>query len=254
MITIRNDPAGYSQLCAVFLQIPDDELDRGYSLALKRERPGETGASATRRCGRCQKKIKVSTKCSIRCFANGLDAERNHHQDSAPGHAKARWLAVASRNHDLHQYYVESELIFACRMREAEKAPSLKRRNIWSVARQKWPDLVPRPRCCRFGDDPLRNGALSSTLLHEGDKEAARSLVEENRADLEAEVAARREEAAHLNRVANAACAPVAQRDWLEWLDKSDDYFRQCLRKAPVASRCLAAGRGRGEAPVLWTA
>ena len=41
---------------------------------------------------------------------------------------------------------------------------------------------------------------------------------------------------ARLARLANAAYVPVTQRDWLEWLDTNDVFFRQCLREAPVSS------------------
>ncbi|CAK0880092.1 unnamed protein product [Prorocentrum cordatum] len=234
MMSRRRNPMGYSRKCEEFLQVPDDDLDLGYSLALKREAwrcRSLSDAAMWLMADEVQEEID---KVLGSMLANSLDAERKIHQDRAPDHAKARSLAVASRNQLLHQYHVERERFLACRMRAARQASSLKRCNIWSLARQRWPHLVPRPRGCRCGDDPLRDGVLSSTLVHEGDKDALRSQVEAHTADLEAEVAARQGEAARLARLANAAHVPVAQRDWLEWLDTNDGFFRHCLREAPV--------------------
>ncbi|CAK0911082.1 unnamed protein product [Prorocentrum cordatum] len=121
MMSRRHNPMGYSRKCEEFLQVPDDDLDLGYSLALKREAwrcRSLSDAAMWLMADEVQEEIDEVLGSML---ANSLDAERKIHQGRTPDHAKARSLAVASRNQLLHQYHVERERFLACRMRAAKQ-------------------------------------------------------------------------------------------------------------------------------------
>ena len=190
------NPLGYPDEIETFLQTPDLDLDFGYGLPLKRDALAK---------GKAAKDYLTTTAMQQELegiFHNAsshtLDGEREHNLVKKSERRKLVSVGTASRDNLIRDYRANRSDVLKS-MAEEEKATKKKRHsNVWSLARQDRPDLVPRPRGRRVQEEGISEAQMKEIVYPE-DRQALDEYVEQNREDLEA-----RKDADHA--AARAAC------------------------------------------------
>ena len=233
------NPDGYISACVDFVGIPDEQLDVGFGLPLRRlaNRAGSTDTQ------RFQYLISHSVQAALvwafeSSAASSLPAERAFAATKRSEAPRLCHVATASRNQILRQYLRQRlDLLSSAEAASAALRVSL-HTNVQSLAWELCPGLA---------GDALEKRA--STRL--------KQYIACNEAMLKAEVLRRRSVAASALKSYQRSGVPFSQEPWIAWFRRyHDDFYKRMFEAGPArraANLCLdAAPDAPSAAPRLF--
>ena len=246
-LTRAYNPDYFSADILQFLHEDEKVLDGGYSLPLQQAawaagQGTEAGAAAYLMSDPVQDEIAAIFRTGS---ASSLDIERKHKQDKQGETTKVTSVASASRNSILSRYAIGRQKRLERRRWAAKQETAAKHFNVRAAAISRNPGLFQRGRGKLLWESNISPEERRS-VTHDGDEQALKRYIEENRGDLEREVQARRDRAKFCE--LQASGLPTTIRDWVGYLQEHDAQFRELLRTATeqrkTTSQCLSPMAG----------
>ena len=103
-------------------------------------------------------------------------------------------------------------------MNASKVAKQVKYMNVWALANQRNPNLLPRPHG-KLRQQSDVSASERRAVVHEGDLPALKSIVEAERESLDREVKRIKSDAAQALQRVSSGILPYTNRQWLDWLD-----------------------------------
>ena len=171
--------------------------------------------------------------------ANSLDVERKHNQDKASESVKTKGMARFSRASILRRYGVQREKYLEQSMNASKVAKQVKYMNVWALANQRNPNLLPRPHG-KLRQQSDVSASERRAVVHEGDLPALKSIVEAERESLDREVKRIKSDAAQALQRVSSGILPYTNRQWLDWLEGNEAKIRRSLKESCSARKVLS--------------
>ena len=232
------NPIDYPEAVVAFLHTRDDDLDAGFSLGYKHEAWAQ-GSEADAVTYLMHRDRQTEMEDALRkMLGTSLDAERKINVDRLNEKNVPLGLARFSRNTILHRFLTHRETHLAEIMQLRKQAKKEVHQNMWAIARQRRPEMVPRPRGKLWWELGIAREDMQR-LAHLGDALALRAYVEDNKEDLQREAQAKVADAKNTLVRLDSSSVPYTQQEWLVWMESNGERFRELVRTAHVARSVL---------------
>ena len=153
-------------------------------------------------------------------LGTSLDAERKINVDRLNEKNVPLGLARFSRNTILHRFLTHRETHLAETMQLRKQAKKEVHQNMWAIARQRRPEMVPRPRGKLWWELGIAREDMQR-LAHLGDALALRAYVEDNKEDLQREAQAKVADAKNTLVRLDSSSSPYTQQECLVWMESN---------------------------------
>ena len=236
-LTSKFNPDGYINAIDHFLSDNEDNLDAGYTLLLFRECRDMSIAEGILKLTSPKVQSELCTLLET-CSATSLDVERKHNRDKRSEGRRLSGVSRASRNTILMRYHT-------CRLDKLESDRKVnietnkqKFMNLRALAIKERPDLFMRAAgSLKYVPGRMHEKKSERrSIVHEGDEQALQTYIAANRERLSQEASQIRAQAKAKSEQA-AVHFPLTNGEWLEFLEKEDDIFRDLLRTANADRR-----------------
>ena len=258
--------ANYLVACIQFLQEPFEVLDLGLSWPLQ-ELAKSHGPELSQIKFLTSPLVQIAL-CYVFVGGSGssLNVERKHVETKRNEASRLSHTAVASRNQILRWFHRQIQQLGASIQRALKEHQRAMKTNVWSLAWQRRGDLRPQALGCVAAS--LGGSSGPEALTKQGDRAAMRRYDEDHKAELTAEVAAKRAAAKAAVEQTKQAM-PITSGEWLGWMRVNESQFRARMATAtkerrsrsrrlqardglPQPVRRIQPGRRRWTPPVGW--
>lgn len=227
LLVRKFNPDGFLLACQDFLLAPLETLDLGAATPLRLR------AMA---CGSPAKSLEflvnddiqaVLERAFVASTGSSMDVERKHAETKKNERCRLTHIGVASRNQLIRGFLRRREGMLSAVTNSQAAVVKAAKTNIWSIVWARFPQWRPQAVGCAWRSKRKK----ATDVIDQGDRDAVRAYVEENRASLEAEVQARLVAAkAQLEMVTTRE--PVTFGEWCTWFETNEDEFRGLMRTA----------------------